>query len=198
MMGKKRFYSMTDQELQALLRETLPLQDALVIGMIPSTPLGAQLFAEIQPKVTSVVWINTAKRPDFRDLGRVHATEGEGTVIFTWTYIDETCTESIFVLAVEMLRPVQTSFSIAIPLPEYAALIEIVSWTGSLSLVSGPPIEWRQLIHQIPLESLMEKIHQQGGHDTTLTMGKETITELRSHFETWKKHQARSRKSGQP
>ena len=188
-MRDEHIGSMTDRAVQALLREALPLQDALVIGMVPPDLPPAQGRAGLLPQVMTVVWIDTAGRPDIRDLGRVHAVEGEGEVTCTWTYIDETRQESYFVLAIAMLRPVQTSFSIAIHLPEYAALMEIVSRRGSLSLVPGPPIEWRRLIHQLPPESLLERIYQQGGDDTTITMSRETTAELRRHYETWKSHQ---------
>lgn len=187
-MKDEHFGSMTDGMVQALLREALPLQDALVIGMVPPDLPPARVLAGLLPQIVTVVWIDTAQRPDIRDLGRVHAVEGEGEVTCTWTYIDETRQESCFVLAVAMLTPVQVSFSIAIHLPEYTALMEIVSRTGSLSLVPGPPIEWRRLIHQLPPESLLERIYQQGD-DTMITMSRETTAELRRHYEIWKSHQ---------
>ncbi len=188
MMKFEHYSSITDEMMQALLREALPIQDGLIIGMISQDSPITQGEEKSLPQIMAVVWIDTTQRPDIRDLGRVHAMEGEGEIMCTWTYIDEMSPESYFVLAVAMQRPVKISFSIAIHLPEYAALLEIVSRTGSFSLVPGPPVEWRRLIHQIPFEGLLDRIYQQGGDDTTIMMSRKTTAELRRHFETWLRH----------
>jgi hypothetical protein len=174
----------SDQQREAYLAQSLHLQDALVIGIIPPPEATGEA-----PQIIALGWVDTSGRPDIRDLGRVHATDGAGEVRCTWAYVDEWLPESYFVFHIDMLRPVQTSFRIAIHLPEYGALLEVISATGRLSIVSGPPLPWRRLIHTTPPAELLEQVYLSGGGDVTISMARATCAELRRHFEGWKRRQ---------
>ncbi len=164
----------------------MKLQDSTIIGMIPPNNAVGKLLSKSFPPVVTLVWVDASKRPDIRDLGRVHATEGEGEGIFTWMYIDETGPESYFVLNVDLQKPVRVSFRLPIRMIEWSAIVEVVSRTGSLSIVPGPPIKWREMLKTMKPEDMLLKAYEKAGADTTITMNKETIRELRQHYEAWK------------
>ena len=112
-------------------------------------------------------------------------TEGEGEAVFKWVYIDEDKQDCYFVLNVDMQKPVRETFRFPIRMQEWAALVEVISRTGSLSILAGPPVAWRKVIQTMEPAALLLMIHNQAKGDVTLEMGKETISELRRHYEAW-------------
>jgi hypothetical protein len=188
MNGSKReqpFFT-SRKEAKRYIAESLPLQDAMVLGIVPPEQGPGRLLANTLPKAISLVWLDMSKRPALRDLGRVHMTEGEGEAIFSWVYIDEDKDNCYFVLNVDMKKPVRETFRFPIRMQEWAALVEVVSTTGSLSILAGPPVAWRQLIKTMKPEELLQMIYGQAGGEVTLEMDNETVAELRRHYEAWK------------
>ncbi len=87
---------LSDKELQAYFQspETLPLQDALILAIEPPKPdkrlFGlSSSFAHTPLNPQMILWVDTTKRPEIRDLPRVHATDGSGTFTCTWSFINE-------------------------------------------------------------------------------------------------------------
>ncbi len=187
-MAHDKFLS--NKELQAFLqsRETLPLQDAFIMAMKPPQKSKnlfglSSIFPHTPIKPLTMLWLDTAKRPEIRDLARVHTTDGAGTSIFTWNYINEGRPDCYFVLDVSMETPVRTSFRVPIFLNEWTPLIDVVSQTGSVSLLAGPPVNWRELIKTLSPIELEGRIHAQSGGGITLTFDEKMTHELRQHFE---------------
>ncbi len=181
---------LSTKELQAFLQspKTLPLQDALILAMKPPQQKKglfglSSLFSDALLKPLTMLWIDTTKQPEIRDLARVHATDGPGTSIFTWSYINEKRLDCYFVLHVSMHTPVRVSFRVPIFLREWSNLIDIVSQTGSVSLLSGPPVNWRELVKTLSPIELEARIHEQSGGGITLTFDEDIKSELRQHFE---------------
>ncbi len=182
--------SLSTKELQAFLQspKTLPLQDALIMAMKPPQQSKglfglSSLFSNAPIKPLTMVWIDTTKRPEIRDLARVHATDGSGTSVFTWSYINEGRLDCYFVLDVAMETPVRVSFRIPILLREWSNLIDVVSQTGSVSLLAGPPVQWREFVNRVNPVELEAMIHTQSGGGITLTFDEDMRSELRQHFE---------------
>ncbi len=175
------------QEAMRYLAESLPLQDALILGMIPPQNRSGYPEANTAPKPLSLVWLDMSKRPALRDLSRVHATEGDGEAVLTWVYIDEEKEDSYFVLNVQMQKPVREVFRFPIRMKEWALLVEAISTTGSLSILAGPPVTWRRLIRTMDptATALLQMIYDQARGDVTLEMNQKTVTELRQHYEAW-------------
>lgn len=179
------------RESKRYIAESLQLQDALILGIVPPKEgIGRQL-ANALPEAMSFLWLDMSKRPALRDLARVHATEGEGEAVFKWVYIDEHKQNCYFVLNVNMQKPVRETFRIAIRMQEWAALVEVISTTGTMSIFAGPPIAWRQLIKTMEAPALIHLIHEQSRGDVTFTFSQETVTELRRHYEAWIEHFAK-------
>ncbi len=181
---------LSDKELQASFQspESLPLQDALILAIEPPKP-GKRLFGlsasfahtPIEPQM--ILWVDTTKRPEIRDLPRVHATDGPGTFTCTWSFINEGRLDCYFVVHIAMTSPVRVSFRVPIFIREWYTIIDTVSQTGSISLLAGPPVKWRELPKSLKPVELEEMIHIQSGGGITLTFDDETRHELRQHFE---------------
>ena len=73
-------------------------------------------------------------------------------------------------------------------------LVDVVSTTGSLSILAGPPIAWRQLIQTMEPEALLQLIYDQARGEVTLEMDNETRLELRRHYEAWMKRTGKEEK----
>jgi len=181
---------LSTKELQAFLqsRETLPLQDAFIMSMKPPQKSKnlfglSSIFSTTPIKPLTMLWIDTTKRPEIRDLVRVHTIEGPGTSTFTWSYINENRLDCYFVLHVSMHTPVRVSFRVPIFLREWSNLINVVSQTGSVSLLAGPPLNWRELVKTLSPIELEARIHEQSGGGITLTFDEDMRQELRQHFE---------------
>ncbi len=82
-----------------------------------------------------------------------------------------------------MKSPVRVSFRIPIFIREWYTIIDTVSQTGSISLLAGPSIKWRELLKSLTPIELEDMIHIQSGGGITLTFDDETRHELRQHFE---------------
>ncbi len=184
------FSFLSTKELQAFLQspKTLPLQDALILAMKPPQQnkglFGLSSFFSHTPlKPQTMLWIDTTKRPEIRDLARVHATDGPGTSTFTWSYINEGRLDCYFVLHVAMKTPVRVSFRVPIFMREWFSIIDTVSQTSSISLLAGPPVNWRDLVKSLNPIELEAMIHTQSGGGITLTFDEEMRSELRQHFE---------------
>jgi hypothetical protein len=185
---KEQPFFTSRKEGKRYIAESLPLQDAMILSIVPPQKGLSRLLATMSPtlpKAISLVWLDMSKRPALRDLGRVHMTEGEGEAIFTWMYIDEDKEDCYFVLNVNMQKPVRETFRVSIRMQEWAMLVDILSATGSLSILAGPPVAWRQLIKTMESAALLQMIHDQAKGDVTLEMSKETVVELRRHYEAW-------------
>ncbi len=184
-MNEEQPFFTSRREAKRLIAESLPLQDAMILGVVPPQDGPGRLLADELPPALSLVWLDMSKRPALHDLGRVHMTEGEGEATFKWIYIDEDKNDCYFVLNIEMHKPVRETFRVPIRMQEWAALVEVLSTTGSLSILAGPPVAWRKLIQTMEPAALMQLIHNQARGDVTLEMNKETVAELRRHYETW-------------
>ncbi len=110
---------LSDRELQAFLQssETLPLQDAVILATKPPQKnknlFGlSSSFSDAPIKPQTILWIDTTKRPEIRDLARVHAIDGEGTFTFTWSFLNEGRFDCYFVLHITMKTPVRVSFRV--------------------------------------------------------------------------------------
>ncbi len=181
---------LSDRELQAFLQspKTLPLQDAVILATKPPQKSKnlfglSSSFSDAPIKPQTILWIDTTKRPEIRDLARVHAIDGEGTFTFTWSFINEGRPDCYFVLHVAMQTPVRVSFRVPIFMNEWASLIDTVSQTSSLSLLAGPPFNWRDLVKRIDPVELEARIHTQSGGGITLSFDEDMKSELRQHFE---------------
>ncbi|MBA2395798.1 MAG: hypothetical protein H0V70_23980 [Ktedonobacteraceae bacterium] len=181
---------MSNKELQAFLEapETLSLQDALIVAMTQPQPNGqlsglSFTYPDAPYKPLTMLWLDISKRPEFRDLARVHATEGPGKNTLTWTYINQGRLDCYFVLHVVMRTPVRTSFRIPIFVREWSKILDTVSQTGAISLLAGPPVKWRDLITTLDPVALEETIYTQSGGGITLTFDDEMKRELRDHYE---------------
>lgn len=181
---------LSTKELQAFLQssKTLPLQDALILAMKPPQQTKDLFglnssFSDAPTKPQTMLWIDTTKRPEIRDLARFHATDGPGTSIFTWSFLNEGRLDCYFVLDVEMKTPVRVSFRVPIFFNEWSNLIDVVSQTGSLSLLAGLPVKWREFVTTMNPIELEAKIHTQSGGGITLTFDEDMRRELRQHFE---------------
>jgi hypothetical protein len=100
-----------------------------------SVQAGVVLIAP--PRVQPAIWLDTAGRPDVRDLIRVQKTDGEGEVRSFWLY-----THTGFFLHCESLRPARATFWVAFPLPRWQEFLDIVAQTSSLVFFPGPPPGW--------------------------------------------------------
>ena len=171
---------MTPGQVKRFLAEALPLQDAMIVGgFTPSSGL---------PPTMVFLWLDITSMPELRDLSRVHKTDGDGDCVFTWTYVDEERPlQTHFCLDVDMRTPIHTFFRVAIPLQKWEQLIDLISQTGTLSFLAGPPLPWRELLQKISSAQLLQQIYEAGG-DVTLTLAEETRRELRNHYERWQQH----------
>ncbi|HYU75166.1 MAG TPA: hypothetical protein VEL31_21060 [Ktedonobacteraceae bacterium] len=181
---------MSDKELRAFFEssETLSVQDALILAMTPPQQNGrlsglSFTFPDAPFPPQTMLWVDVTKRPEIRDLARVHATEGPGTSTLTWSYINESRLDCYFVFHVVMHTPVRVSFRIPIFLREWYTIIDTVSQTGSISLLAGPPVNWRELQTTLNTVELEATIHTQAGGGITLTFDDEMQRELRHHYE---------------
>ncbi len=82
-----------------------------------------------------------------------------------------------------MHTPVRVSFRIPIFIREWYTIIDTVSQTGSISLLAGPPVNWRELQTTLNPVELEATIHSQAGGGITLTFDDEMKRELRHHYE---------------
>ncbi len=181
---------LSDKELQAFLQspKTLPLQDAVILATKPPQQSKSLFglsssFSNAPIKPQTILWIDTTKRPEIRDLVRVHATDGPGTFTFTWSFINEGRPDCYFVLHVTMKTPVRVSFRVPIFMNEWSSLIDTVSQTSSLSLLGGPPVNWHDLVKRLDPVEVEARIHTQSGGGITLTFDEDMKSELRQHFE---------------
>lgn len=181
---------LSDRALQAFLQssETLPLQDALILSLTAPQPNNSlfglsSIYPDAPIKAQPMLWIDTTRRPEIRDLARVHKTEGPGTSVFTWAYINLNRLDCYFVLHVTMKTPVRVSFRVPIFIREWSSLIDAASQTGSLSLLAGPPVNWRELQRTMNPVELEAAIHAQAGGGITLSFDDRMKRELRQHFE---------------
>ena len=183
--GEERPFFTSRKEGERYIAESLPLQDAMILDVVLPQGEQNQFLEKVGDKVLSLVWLDMSKRPELRDLARVHATEGEGESIFTWVYIDEDKEDCYFVLNVKMQKTVRETFRFPIRMQEWAPLVEVISRTGSLSILAGPPVAWRKLLPTMEPAALLQMIYNQARGDVTLEMSVETRSELRRHYEAW-------------
>lgn len=101
---EERPFFTSRKESKRYIAESLSLQDAMVIDVVPPQGERGRFFEKVGSKTLSLIWLDVSKRPELRDLARVHATEGDGESIFTWVYIDEDKENCYFVLNVRMQK----------------------------------------------------------------------------------------------
>lgn len=177
---------LSDQEKARLLREVLPLQDALV--------LSARSWIPFRSTVIGVfVWCDLADRPDVRACIRVHARGGEGDAELTWMVLDlQDPPASQFLLRVQALRPVRATFTLAIPVNEWSRLLKILARTGVLTVLPGPPLNWRDLLPQLGPKALLREIDRRRGAGFQIDFKGTTQTYLRELYRQWAVFRSRS------
>ena len=173
------------EEAKAYLAEALPIQDAMIIGVVSPDVKQTEEGGGLLPETLSLIWIDATARPDIGDLARVHALDGSGEGDFVWVYIDEHLPDSYFVLNVHLYKPVRVTFRIAFRMLEWYTLLKSMASTGTLSLVVGPSVRWRELAQRMEPAQLLEIIGRSGGGILGLLMNKVTRSELQHHYTVW-------------
>lgn len=177
-----------EQALKTYLEGSLRLQDSLIMATHPLKgimSLGQHLLkTQPMPFPMVFVWVDITNLPEYLDIARVHQTEGGGDSIYTWGFINEDKLECYFVLYVQMLTPVQAEFYLPIYVREWSQLIDVISQTGRITLLPGPPPPWRETMTQLSPQDFMERIMQAGG-EVSLIMAEETKQALRQHYEDY-------------
>jgi hypothetical protein len=74
----------TLQELQAFINESLEVQDAMLGTLVKPNQGGTYVASELIPPMSALLWVDMTKRPELRDLARLHRTDGDGESVFTW------------------------------------------------------------------------------------------------------------------
>ncbi|HEU5375448.1 MAG TPA: hypothetical protein VFV38_08420 [Ktedonobacteraceae bacterium] len=147
--------------------------------------LGPHLLkTQPMPFPMAFVWVDIAQVPEFLDIARMHQTDGGGDSLYTWGFIDEDKLECYFVLHVQMLTPVQAQFYLPISVRKWSQLIDVISQTGRITLLPGPPPPWRETMTLLSGQDFMERI-MQAGREVSLIMSEETKQELRQHYKDY-------------
>jgi len=176
----------TLQELRTFIQESLEVQDVMLGALVKPVQGGLYTASNLIPPMSALLWVDMTKRPELRDLARLHRTDGDGESVFTWVLTkDPTTGIAYFILHVKMLRPVRVSFRIRFPMPDEQMVIEAIIQSGRVLLLEGPAPAWRESAGAMSQEQLLEMVFQKG--DVSMHLPKDNIGFLSSLFDTWKK-----------
>ncbi len=175
----------TLQELQAFIQESLEVQDAMLGALVKPGQDGTYSASAHIPPMSALLWVDMTKRPELKDLARLHQTDGEGESVYTWVLTqDPTTGIAYFILHVKMLRPVRVSFRIRFPMPDEEEVIEAILQSGRVLLLEGPAPAWRESAGTMSQLQLLETIFRNG--DVSMHLPKDNVGFLSNLFETWK------------
>ena len=83
------------------------------------------------------MWLDADERADVQEIVAAHRASGSGDAETFWLYA-----ENEFYLHCAMLRPLETSFWIAFPLPRWKEFLILMERLGTLIVFTGTPPAW--------------------------------------------------------
>lgn len=192
-MPDARGLPQTQDEMRTYLQTALPLEDSCLIAMVrPTDSVARQAFPRKgdilaqAAKVLSIVWVDIQNQPGLADLGRVHQSEGSGEAQFAWIYLQEQRPTSIFLLDVQMRKPVREAFHVPFRVEEWLMLLETISKHGEIWFVPGPALDWQPMLQAMGPEAFTRVVQERCGSGVMLTLDPSTMRELAEHVRTWR------------
>lgn len=160
----------------------LSIRCGCIVGTLRSLPyLGGFTFAIQQ----NLLWVDVSDRPDVFDLGRVLRHEGPGEAACSFRQVRDREGVPACVLAVEVQRPVRTSFGLPFSLPDGIRLLASISYTRSVVLCFGEPIAIEELGTSGAASRLAEMLHTDSGECLSLAFDWSAQEDLHQRLVRW-------------
>jgi hypothetical protein len=167
------------------------LLDAMIMGIAPADLnwLFLQVLSQELPQAFPVLWMETRYLPEWGEEWRhLCFVEDDATCRMNWIWKNEGEQKNICMLRVDLRLPAPITVSFPIVLHHWSHLVDVISQTGTFSIVLGRPVPWRQLIRRVAPADLLAIIQRESKGMVTLVMSQETTAQLRQYYQAYTAH----------
>ena len=163
------------------------LRDAMVMGIAPAEVnwLFRQVLSQELPQAFPLVWMQARQLPEWEEWCHLCFVEDDATCHMTWTWLNKGEQENSCLLRVDLRRPIPTTLGFSIVLRHWDHLVNVISQTGTFSMILGLPVPWRTFIHTLAPAELLALIQQQSKGMVTFVMSQETTAQLRQYYKAY-------------